>query len=78
MPSNDPGFWRVIADALEHIRLTLWQENIRPHVMATMLSFVIAVLRALVSGGKFLHSYWKLVYAERSPSPFSRCSITSA
>lgn len=56
MPSNDPGFWRVMADALEHIRMSLWQEDIRPHVMATMLSFIIALLRALVGGGKFLHS----------------------
>ena len=56
MPQNDPGFWRVIADALEHIRMSLWQENIRPHVMATVLSFLIALLRALVSGSKFWHS----------------------
>lgn len=56
MPSNDPGFWRVIADALEHIRMSLWQENIRPHVMATALSFIIALLRTLVGGSKFWHS----------------------
>lgn len=56
MPSNDPSIWRMIADALEHVRMSLWQENIRPHVMAVVLSFMIALLRALVSGGKFWHS----------------------
>ncbi|WP_414501697.1 phage holin, lambda family [Zymobacter sp. IVIA_5232.4 C2] len=56
MPQNDPGLWRMIVDALEHIRMSLWQENIRPHVMATVLSFLIALLRALVSGSKFWHS----------------------
>ena len=56
MPQNDPGLWRMIVDALEHIRMSLWQENIRPHVMATVLSFMIALLRALVGGSKFWHS----------------------
>lgn len=56
MSANDPGLWRMFVDALEHIRMSLWQENIRPHVMATALSFVIALLRALVGGGKFRRS----------------------
>lgn len=53
MPSNDPGFWRVIADALEHIRTSLWQESHRPHLVATVLSVIIALLRALKNGGSF-------------------------
>ena len=35
---------------------SLWQENIQPHVLASVLSIAIAMLRALMNGGKFWHS----------------------
>ena len=56
MPSNDPSIWRMIADALENIRASLWQESNRPHLFAPFLSVIIALLRALLNGDGFWHS----------------------
>lgn len=43
MPPNDPGLWRMLMDALDHV----W-----PHVYAALISFIVALLRALLAGGK--------------------------
>lgn len=52
MSPNDPGIWRVIADALEQLRAFIAQEVARPYHVAPVFSFVVALCRARLNGGK--------------------------
>ncbi|MGJ8518186.1 phage holin, lambda family [Carnimonas bestiolae] len=47
MPIKDPDMWRVIINVLQ-----TWM----PQIYASGLAFIIGLLRALLNGGKFIHS----------------------
>lgn len=52
MPPNDPSLWRMIVDALEQMRAFIAQEVARPYHIAPALSFIVALCRARLAGGK--------------------------